>query len=819
MTNSPKTQPARPADDFVSLQDLLYLCLAHWRWFVLSLAVCLGAALWYLLTTQPVYQRTASVLIKEDASSSKSAGADVATLFSDMGFGVGKSNVQNELFAMQAPSVLLEAGRRIAYDVNYDAPGAFHRRPLYGRDLPVRVFFSGLKPEQSVSFTLNLAADGSFTLTDLENSEHRGEGRTFKGRLEEPLHTPAGRITVTRADAYKSYLKTGSALYVRRANLYNMVDAIAANLNASIAEEKATLINLTYKDAVAERAEDMINAIINVYKENWMKDKNQVTVATSNFITERLGVIEHELGDVDEKISSFKSANLLPDVEAASNIYMQKSQKTDDEILALSTQRAMAGYVKEYLDADPDLKRLLPVNSGIESPSIEKQIADYNETLLKRNMLPAGTNDSNPLVVDYNNSLRAMREAILQSIDNLIVDIDTQLAHLRRSENRTTSLITSNPGQAKYLQSVGRQQKVKEALYIFLLQKREENELSQAFTAYNTRLISPPSGKLTPVAPVRRNILLVALVLGLLVPVVILFVRENMNTRIRGRKDIESLTIPFLGEIPLYRPRRKRSIFARRSRQKSEPKRILVREGRRDVINEAFRVLRTNLEFIAPADGKAEVMLITSFNPGSGKSFLTMNIAMSLAIKKKRVLVIDGDMRHGSASAYVGSPATGLSDYLGGRIDSTDGCLVADKTQPTLTILPSGTLPPNPTELLFNPRLKDMVEHYRPLYDYIFVDCPPIEVVADTQILEHVGDRTLFVVRAGLLERVMVPELQKLYDEKKYKNMALILNGTRGGYGHYGYGYRYGYGYGYGYGYHYGSSSDDGGGNGWLIDG
>lgn len=810
MTNSPNKQPARPADDFVSLQDLLYLCLAHWRWFVLSLAVCLGVALWYLLTTKPVYQRTASVLIKEDASS-KSAGADVATLFSDMGFGVGKSNVQNELFAMQAPSVLLEAGRRIAYDVNYDAPGAFHRRPLYGRELPVHVLFSGLKPEESVSFTLQLEKDGSYRISDLESSRHYGDGRSFKGKIAEPLQTPVGRITVVQADAYKSYLKNGTPIYVSRANLYNMVDAITANLNASIAEEKATLINLSYKDVVPERAEDLINAIISVYKENWMKDKNQVTVATSNFITERLGVIERELGDVDEKISSFKSANLLPDVEAASNLYMQKSEKTDEQLLELSTRRSMAGYVRQYLADDTRHERLLPVNSGIESPGIEQQIADYNEALLKRNLLLSNSNDKSPLVVDYNNSLEAMRTAILSSIDNLIVDIDTQLSHLRRSENRTTSLITSNPGQAKYLQSVGRQQKVKEALYIFLLQKREENELSQAFTAYNTRLISPPSGKLTPVAPMKRNILLVALVIGLLVPVVILFVRENMNTRIRGRRDIETLTIPFLGEIPLYIPRRRRR-FWQRKRETKEPKRLVVREGRRDVMNEAFRVLRTNLEFVAPAGKEAEVMLITSFNPGSGKSFLTMNIAMSLAIKKKRVLVIDGDMRHGSASAYVGSPRTGLSDYLGGRIDQTDDCLVTDKTQPTLTVLPVGTLPPNPTELLFSPRLKEMVDRYRPRYDYIFVDCPPIEVVADTQILERIGDRTLFVVRAGLLERVMVPELQKLYDEKKYKNMALILNGTRGGHGHYGYGYRYGYGYGYGYGYHYGSAHDDGGG-------
>lgn len=207
-----------------------------------------------------------------------------------------------------------------------------------------------------------------------------------------------------------------------------------------------------------------------------------------------------------------------------------------------------------------------------------------------------------------------------------------------------------------------RQQKVKEALYLFLLQKREENELSQAFTAYNTRIVTPPSGSMQPTAPVRKNILLVAIALGLLIPVVIIFLRENMNTRIRGRKDLEGITVPFIGEIPLF-THRKKGLFRNKA---ADVKAIVVREGCRDIINEAFRVLRTNLEFMTGKDRKSNVIVITSFNPGSGKSFLTMNIAVSLAIKEKKVLVIDGDLRHASSSAYVNSPKLGLSDYLGG---------------------------------------------------------------------------------------------------------------------------------------------------------
>ena len=282
-----------------------------------------------------------------------------------------------------------------------------------------------------------------------------------------------------------------------------------------------------------------------------------------------------------------------------------------------------------------------------------------------------------------------------------------------------------------------------------------------------------------------------------------------MNTRVRGRKDLESVTVPFIGEIPLF-TRKKKRIFGKKPQ---EVKAVVVKEGSRDIINEAFRVLRTNLEFMTGKDKTSNVIIVTSFNPGSGKSFLTMNIAVSFAIKGKKVLVIDGDLRHGSASSYIDSPEKGLSDYLGGRIDNLDEIIVPDPRHKSMDILPVGTIPPNPTELLFDERLKQAIDAVRERYDYVLIDCPPIELVADTQIIEKLVDRTIFVVRAGLLERSMLAELEKIYEEKKYKNMSLILNGTEGSGGHYGYryGYRYGYHYGYGSGYHYGSDEKRGG--------
>lgn len=805
--NIRKTDNAQE-ESFLTLKDLAYLFLSHWRWFVISLAACLGAGTLYVLTTPPSYQRTASILVKED-SKQKSVASDVASIFSEMGIATGQSNVYNELNAIQSPAVLLEAGKRLSYDVNYTVPGTFHKDVLYAERLPVRVVFHSLRPEQGAEFTLSLKGADTFEASGFRLSDNDNlADATVRGRYGRRVKTPVGDITVVPAEGFAAFAKDPLPVTVSRTNLYSMTECIKAGLSARIVEEKATLIELSYTDVLPRRAEDVINTVIAVYKESWMNDKNLMTVATTNFINERLGVIERELGAVDQDISSYKSSHLLPDVDAAASMYMTQSNENAGQILQLSTQRAVCAYMKGYLTENGRKNQVLPVNSGLGSGAIENQIAEYNTTLLQRNSLVANSSEGNPLVRDLDQSLSQQRAAILSGVSNLIVSLDTQIGHLQRSESRTASQIASSPGQAKYLQAVGRQQKVKEALYLFLLQKREENELSQAFTAYNMRVISPPSGKLQPVAPVRRNIVLMALLAGLLLPAAVIFVRETTNTKVRGRKDLEALTVPFLGEIPYHVSRGKRRWWRRRD--KGGPRAVVVKAGKRDVINEAFRVLRANIEFVSSAEaGRGNVLLVTSFNAGSGKSFLSVNIAKSFAIRDKKVLVVDGDLRRATSSAYVGSPEKGLADYLSGKADNVRDLIVTSEDTPGLSVLPVGTMPPNPTELLYSERLAPMLEQFRRQYDYIFIDCPPVEIVADTQILEQYADRVVFVVRSGLFDRAMVKELQKLYDAKKHRNMSVILNATEsagGRYGRYGY-YRYGYGYGYGYGYHYGGKS------------
>lgn len=785
------TSKPKPADDFLRIQDLFYLCLGKWYWFVISLLITVGLAVIYLLTTPPTYTRSASLLVKEDSKGNSIN--DAAGVLGDIDIFQTSTNVNNEIQSLQSPSVMLDVVKRLHLDISYYTDGKFYKKVLYGRSSPYSVFFYELQDNESVAFTISPVQKGQIKLTDFSRNGEDIDGE-ITVMLNDSVKTPVGKLMVKSTNDTDAF---NAPIYVSRIGYQAATSAYSSNLSVALSDEKSTVINLSFNDVCIQRAEDILNTVIAVYNENWIKDKNQIAVSTSAFISDRLGVIEQELGNVDESISSYKSEHLLPDVQAAASMYMTQSSETNAQILALNTQLSMARYIRNYLTNATSKNQLLPANSGIESQGIEQQIANYNTMQLRRNDLVANSSEKNPLVIDMDQSLENMRHAIVTSIDNHITTLNTQLRSLQQSERQTTARIAANPSQGKYLLSVERQQKVKEALYLFLLQKREENELSQAFTAYNTRVITPPTGSFVPTAPKQTNILMAALAIGFLFPVVIILVRENFNTKVRGRKDLEILSLPFAGELPLaYSKRRGKS----KMKTEKNSHMVVIQQGNRNIINEAFRVLRTNLEFMTgnKTDGKAPVFLFTSFNPGSGKTFLAINVAASFALKGKKVLVIDCDLRRASLSKYVGSPHKGLSGYLGYQEDNFVDLILGVNEINGLDILPVGILPPNPTELLAEPRFKELVERMKGKYDYVFIDCPPVEIVADTQIIERVADRTIFVIRAGLLERDMLPELQKAYDEKRFKDMVVVLNGTEGS------GSRYGYRYGYKYGYHYG---------------
>lgn len=805
----------------INIKDLLWMCLSRWYWFVLSLFICCGFAFYQILKTPKVYQRNALLMIKDDRLGGTSGG-DVGSSFSGMGFLQANTNIANEIISITSSTVMYEVVKRLGLNVNYTVPGMFYPQQLYGSNLPVTLKFPDVEDNDNVSLKATLYPDGKMELSDFNLGKTDADGNpvVYKPVVIKDFHkldtvkTPAGNMVFAPNAAYRGTISEPLTIDVSRGSVSGKALACSNALKAEIPEDWSSVISLTYKDVSIDRAEDILNTVIEVYNENWVRDKNRIAVSTSEFIKERLAVIEQELGGVDSEISSFKSTHMVPDVDAAAQAYFARASQATDEVLQLNNRLGMARYIRNYLANSANSFNVLPANSGLENLNIEKQISDYNTQLLQRNNLVENSSTSNPLVINMDNQLDGIRQAILQSIDNYIVTLNSQIRAAQTNEAMASSRLQANPTQARYLLSVERQQKVKESLYLYLLQKREENELSQAFTAYNTRVITPPTGSNAPVAPNPRSIMMVAVLVGLLIPTGAIYLLEAFNTKVRGRRDLERLSVPFIGEIPLGYHKRKGLQRLRKAHEDEKDRRVvMVRKGSGNTINEAFRVIRTNLELMTDAETTgAHTLMITSANPGSGKTFITMNLATVLAIKDKRVVIVDLDLRKASLSSFVQNPAVGVSAYLSGHA-TIDQIMVHRPVEPPkridpkqphkdhfVDILPVGAIPPNPAELLYSPRLKSLLDKLRAEYDYVLLDCPPIEVVADAKIINRHTDMTIFVIRAGLLEREMLPRIQELYDNQRYHNIAIILNGTDQS--HLGpLSSRYGYGYGYGYGY------------------
>ncbi|MDO4510836.1 MAG: polysaccharide biosynthesis tyrosine autokinase [Bacteroidales bacterium] len=778
-------------EDFAKLQEWFYMCVNKWHWFLISFFVVGAIAVFYVMTTTPTYTRKASILIKDDDAAnslSKEFGA-----FSDMALGKSRTNIQNEMITLKSTTYMREVVQALHLDMNYTVDGGFHTQVIYGKDLPVNVVLPDVAPDQSARLTVKINGN-SIELSEFSSSQAKdSQGKVVTGKLGTPIQTPIGKVIVTPTKAFVG--KYDLPIHVTKTSVADCANKYCLRLNVDLNQERASVVDLTLDDESPERAEDVLNTLFEVYNKKWVEDINQQATSTSQFIDEELRLIESELGIVDQDISSFKSEHLIPNLQQASGIYMNKVESTGAQLLELNNQLFMAKYVKNQLN-DGHQYKVLPVNSGINNTAISQQIANYNEMVLQRNNLVANSSESNPLVQDLDKSLAATKQAINASVENVIATLSDHIGTLSSSEAETKSKIASNPNQEKYLLSVERQQKVKEQLYVFLLQKREENQLSKAFTAYNTKMLNPPAGSKFPTKPLKKNLGIIAFVISLLIPMLIIFIICNVDTTIRFRKDIESLSLPFLGELPLSY--KKRGGILGLFFKHKDVRTIVVQEKNNNAINEAFRVLRTNLEFVTGKDGKNKRIMFTSSNAGSGKTFISMNLATSFAIKGKRILVIDLDLRKASLSTFINSPTIGISNYLSENIDDFENIIVRGKSHPNLDVIPVGTIPPNPTEILFSERLEHLLDSVQDKYDYIFIDCPPLEIVADASILNNLIDMTVFVIRSGHLDKSILPNIEKFYVEKRYKNMVLILNGIDTSSSTYGYNYGYGYGYGYG---------------------
>lgn len=772
-------------NDIVIYKEFLFNCLQNWYWFAGLLVVMLALAGIYLLRTPKTYSAHASVLVLEEEKSQNGL-SKISREFSSLGVMQATMNINNEMARFSSHDVLIETARRMDLGTQYWEKLHWRTNMLYGKSVPVRVVFEDADDLYRAKMMMNIHKDGSLRLHQfmLADTDIDGEIKIDRPDSLRIVNTPIGRV---RLYPTESYAEKAGNIYVTHTTPYAAGMNIGNNLQVTYPNKKNSIIEIAYSDQSAERAVQVLKMLIAVYGEQWKIEQEAVARATSQFILERIDLLQNELGSIDNQISDYKSTNNITDISGVEQMYLNQYAQSEQMLTKLVQDREMAMYIRTKLLRDSTAHDLLPVSIGFGSNVLEKHINEYNNCVIEINEHLSYTSEDNPLIGNLSDRLEHMRQAILNGLDNQIETLTISIEAQKDNSAAILNKIQNSPDQAKYLLSIERQLKVKESLFLYLLQKQEEIDLSQSYASSKIRIMNAPT--LNPKTnPNAKKILIMALLAAILLPMTVLVIIQIFDTTVHTPRDIYGqVSIPFLGHIPYCEKKHE----------------IVVSHGEQDSINEAFRSLRTRLEFEhnKNAHGRGRVYALTSINPGSGKSFVALNLSVALAIRGKKVIVLDGDLRRSSYSQTVGNRQQGLSDYLAGYVTDLESILHHSETYPTLDHITVGSYPPSPTELLSGPVLGQLLEQLRDMYDYVLIDCPPINIVADTSIIEQQVDSTLYVIRAGLFEKSQLPLLEDEYQSGAHPHMSLIMNGVKQpkyfGYGNHGYHYDYSYSYSY----------------------
>ena len=764
-----------------SFQDMVAMVLKNWYWFFISVALFLGVGVLYIMKSSPVYQRNATIMVKD---SRKGSGANEMAIFGELAGLSTRRNVDNELFVLQARRLMVEVVDRLGLTVNYTTRSGLRTVDLYRRS-PIDVLFVNDNGTERCAFKVDLA-ENQVRIYDFVRPELPGEDTDTDDEFEatgaygQSIMTPAGEIVINQS-LYMEEEYVGKTISVSK----NTKEAVATRyrtaMKSSVANKMSSIINISLNDIVAKRAEDVINTLIDVYNEDAVNDKQQIAEATADFIDVRLAIISKELGAVDSDIKTFKTRNSMVDIQAETEKNLTVSTKLQADVLSTERQLEMSKFIKEYLNDPQKENSLIPATgfgNNATTSSLATQIAAYNDLLLRREKLLHNSSENNPIIQQLDANRVATKKAIIASLDQNIATLDIQLKNLRREQSKTNARISSVPLQEQEYLTIARQQRIKEELYLYLLNKREENAISLAITENTARIIDSAFGPLRPIAPRKSFVLLVMLVLGCAIPFAILYLREILDTTVRSRQDIEKYTkVPYLGDIPVYTG--KKSVRG-----------VAVRENGRDNISEAFRIIRTNMGFMNTS-GHQQVFLVTSSNEHAGKTFVATNLAMTYAFSGNRVLLIDLDLRRRTLSKHMGqrNNPIGISKYMSDQSISVTDIISKSELHENFDCIYAGLQPPNPAEQLLSTRLDELISECRKLYDYIIIDSVPALVIADALIASRVADLSLYVVREGLLDRRQLPDIDNLYRQNKLRNMSVVLNGATERNHRYGYTY------------------------------
>lgn len=764
----------------VSIEDMLHAVLKKWYWVVISVVVFLAIGGLYLMQKAPVYQRQASVLIKDVR---KGSAANELAAFSDIAGISTRRSVDNELYVLQARRLMVEVVERLGLTTNYSTQSGLRKVDLY-RNSPINVTFVDDLGGKTCSFVATLTEDG-VSVSDFKRAKTPGvdtdadEDFTATAKFGETINLPIGQIVV-EPTLYFNPEMVGKEITVSKLSKEAIATSYRSAVKMDVASKMASVINMSLANTVPQRAEDVLNTLIDVYNDDAVMDKRLVAEATALFIKERLQVIGGELSAADKDIKQFKDKNNIVDIKTEIARRTQGAALYEQEIAKTTNQIAMSKFISDYLNDQSKNYNLIPAAAFEGSTSIASQIADYNELILRRQKL-GDESENNPVVRQLDNSITATKNAVLAALASHTKSLEIQLDNLEAEERKISTYIGAVPSQEQEFLTMARQQKIKEELYLYLLTKSEENSISLAITERPARVVDYAFGGSVPVSPNKMLIMLAMFIIGLGIPVGVIYLRLITNTKVKSKRDItNNCSVPFLGDIPQYEGALTRS--------------IAVRESGRDKVSEAFKILRTNMGFMS-GDKPQQVILATSSNAHAGKTFVSMNLGMTLAFSNNKVLMIDMDLRRRTLSKHMGqrSNPNGVTKYLSTPGTTVNEIIANSGLHENFDFIYAGLQPPNPAELLMSKRLEELIAECRKHYDYIIIDSVPAMIIADAMITSRVADVSMYVVRAGLLDRAQLPDIESLHTEKKLKNMCIVLNGAMETRQSYGYSYRYQY--------------------------
>lgn len=770
---TPYTDSFKLVDEF-NLRTILDVLITKWYWFALSVLLCVGGAYIYIETVPVIYKREAIVQLKNKVKTEEAFNEK--QMFDDSNN--NNNSIDGEALVFKSRLLMGEVIRRLGLEIGYTLDDGLKDRDMY-TDIPLKINFPDSTFTQPAFFSIIPQSESQYKIKGLDDDPDGVMVYNFDAEVI----TPIGKMIVNRTSFFDENWVNVPVLI----SCYNrelLISSLLDKLTVERSIKDANLLTLTYLDTKPTRADDILNTLIRVYVDESMKDKNQIIRSTAVFIDERLKLINEELGNVESNIEDYRKQSQSADFTIEAKISLENRSRYDQEVIELTNQRELIQLVQQYLHDPLKNESVLPANTGILSDGIEALISRYNTTILERDKLNESGGDKSPAVKSRTNEIISLRRAISQSLRNAKDELTTKLEYARRMQFLEAGRISNIPTQQRYVLSVERQQKIKEELFLYLLNKREENALTSATAESNLHIVDPAYG----VGTAGENSLVIlfgALLAGLFIPGLFFYLQPILDVTVRGRKDLEnSLSIPFLGEIP-------------HNRKKEE---LVVGKKRRDGVSEAFRIVRTNIDFMLDKQKKSQVLMFTSFNPYSGKSFISYNLAASLALTGKRTVLLELDIRKGSKKDREGNVLPGITHYLSGRITDLSQLIRPYPGFEELDVITSGPIPPNPAELLLGQSLDDLIGQLRNMYEYILVDTVPYGMVADAAIISRVADLCIYVIREGMMDRRRLPDIESLYTDGKLPHMSVLLNDAR--YKHAGYGYGYGY-YGYGYGESY----------------